>query len=121
MRKELRLKVWNKYGKKCAYCGCELEYKEMQVDHIRPQLHYEFGVKKDSPKYDKDDFRNLNPSCRGCNFYKSTYTVDEFRTNMTTIIERIKKPFIVRLAIKYGIITFKPFNGVFYFENKLNK
>ena len=34
MKKELRLKVWNKYGCKCAYCGEYLEYKKMQVDHI---------------------------------------------------------------------------------------
>lgn len=31
--KKTRIKVWEKYGKKCAYYGCDLEYKDMQVDH----------------------------------------------------------------------------------------
>lgn len=21
----------------CAYCGCEIDYKDMQVDHIKPK------------------------------------------------------------------------------------
>jgi 5-methylcytosine-specific restriction endonuclease McrA len=120
MDKEIRKKVWNKYGCKCAYCGEDLEYKNMQVDHIIPKLHFEFGVKNDIPNYDMNDFRNLNPSCRQCNFYKGTFTIDGFKHQMSTIIERIKKPFIVRLAMKYNIISFNTFDGEFYFE-KFNK
>lgn len=36
--KKTREKVWQKYDCKCAYCGAELEYKQMQVDHI--QAHW---------------------------------------------------------------------------------
>ncbi|MCB0743553.1 MAG: HNH endonuclease [Ignavibacteriae bacterium] len=118
MKKELRQKIWKKYNCKCAYCGEDLEYNKMQVDHIRPQFNYEYGVKDEIPPYVKDDIRNLNPSCRQCNFYKSTFTIEQFRSNMITIIERIKKPFIVRLGIKYGIVSIKPFDGKFYFEKK---
>lgn len=118
MKKELREKVWKKYDCKCAYCGEDLEYKNMQVDHIRPQYLYEYGSKSEIPEYDKDDLRNLNPSCRQCNFYKSTLDIEQFRKRLSTIIERIKKPFIVRLAIKYGIISFKPFGGKFYYEKR---
>ena len=32
-----RLKIYNKYGGHCAYCGREIEYKQMQVDHHFPQ------------------------------------------------------------------------------------
>ena len=32
--KKIRIKVWEKYNHHCAYCGCKLEYKDMQVDHI---------------------------------------------------------------------------------------
>jgi len=105
MKKELREKVWKKYNKRCAYCGEPLEYSKMQVDHIHPK--YNGG---------KDDIENYNPSCRQCNFYKSTFTIDAFREQLATITERIKKPFIVRLAMKYGIVSFKPFDGKFYFE-----
>lgn len=105
MKKETRIKIWNKYDCKCAYCGELLEYNKMQVDHIEPK--YLGG---------KDNIDNYNPSCRQCNFYKGTFSIDGFKKQLSTIHERIKKPFIVRLAIKYGIVKFKPFNGKFYFE-----
>jgi 5-methylcytosine-specific restriction endonuclease McrA len=109
MKKELRLKIWRKYDCKCAYCGQELAYKEMQVDHI--EAKYLGG---------SDEIDNYNPSCRQCNFYKNTFDIDGFRKRLSTIIERIQKPFIVRLAMKYGIVSFKPFGGKFYFE-KINQ
>lgn len=37
-----RLRVFNKYGGHCAYCGREMEIKEMQVDHMIP--HYPIVV-----------------------------------------------------------------------------
>ena len=105
MDAETRLKVWEKYNCKCAYCGEDLEYKKMQVDHIEAKH-----------KGGRDEINNYNPSCRACNFYKSTFSIDQFKQQLATITERIKKPFIVRLAIKYGIISFKPFDGKFYYE-----
>ena len=33
--KSIREKVYNKCNGHCAYCGCELEYKNMQVDHVK--------------------------------------------------------------------------------------
>ena len=38
MKKSDRIRVWNKYRQRCAYCGKLLEYKDMQVDHIIPRL-----------------------------------------------------------------------------------
>jgi len=105
MKKDIREQVWKKYNCKCAYCGEHLEYNKMQVDHIEPK--YKGG---------KDDIKNYNPACRQCNFYKSTFNLEQFKQQLITITERIKKPFIVRLAMKYGIISFKPFDGEFYFE-----
>lgn len=105
MKKELREKVWKKYDCKCAYCGEDLEYSKMQVDHIQSQSNG-----------GNDEIGNYNPSCRPCNFYKSDFDIEGFRNQLSTITERIKKPFIVRLAMKYGIISFKPFDGRFYFE-----
>lgn len=105
MKKSTREEVWKKYNCKCAYCGEDLPLNKMQVDHIYPK--YKGG---------KDEIENYNPSCRQCNFYKSDFTLDAFRNQMLTITERIKKPFIVRLALKYGIIEFKKWDGKFYFE-----
>lgn len=30
----MRKKLYEKYNHRCAYCGCELEYKDMQIDHV---------------------------------------------------------------------------------------
>ena len=30
-----RIALYNRYNQRCAYCGCNLEYKDMQVDHIK--------------------------------------------------------------------------------------
>lgn len=34
MKKIDRKKVFDKYNGHCAYCGRQIEYKDMQVDHI---------------------------------------------------------------------------------------
>ena len=67
--KRIREQVYQKYNGHCAYCGCELEYKDMQVDHVASVYLYN-GT---------NDIDNLMTSCRMCNFYKSTYSLDDFR------------------------------------------
>ena len=34
--KEIRERVWKKYDCHCAYCGKIIQYRDMQVDHIKP-------------------------------------------------------------------------------------
>lgn len=114
MKTELREKVFNKYNKKCAYCGKTIEYKDMQVDHIIPKER--FDTYKYKLDYGVDDFQNLNPACRSCNHYKRSYLLEEYRRLMMTIHERISTQYINKVAIDYGIIILKPFDGVFYFE-----
>ena len=105
MDKEIRKKVYEKYNGNCAYCGNSLEYKNMQVDHIQAKR---CGG--------KDELKNYNPSCKQCNFYKSTLTLESFRKKISTLEDRLKKIFIFRLALKYNIISLRPFYGKFYFE-----
>jgi len=106
-RKETREKVWLKYNKHCAYCGKDLEYKDMQVDHLYPKT---YGG--------NDDLINLMPSCRRCNHYKRAETLEGFRELMVTLYDRIKSQYISKVAIDYGIIVIKPFDGIFYFEKE---
>ena len=35
----VRRLVYNKFDGRCAYCGQPIEFKDMQVDHIKPALH----------------------------------------------------------------------------------
>lgn len=114
LTKDERMEVYNKYNGHCAYCGCKLEFKDMQVDHIDSKFRAEYNNKEC-----KEDITNYNPACRQCNFYKSTYTADEFRTNISKkLLPNLQKTFNYRMALKYGLITenIKPI--VFYFERK---
>ena len=112
MKKELRIQVYNKYKGHCSYCGKEIEYKDMQVDHIIPKHTFD-NIK------DADYKENYNPSCRRCNYYKGGESIEAFRNWMKTIHERIQLPFLSRVGLDYGIMVLKPFNGVFYFEKNV--
>lgn len=100
----------------CAYCGCELEYKDMQVDHIDSvYTHCDYAKEKTLSEINEDD--NLMPTCRQCNLYKSTFDLEEFRNRLTSVMmENLQKTFQYRLALKYGLIE-EIINPVeFYFE-----
>ena len=109
MYKPLRIRVHDKYDGHCAYCGKSIEYIDMQVDHIDPH-HL-------NPK--RNDFNNLNPSCRRCNHYKRALSLEDFRKIwLGKLHERLAKQYKVKVALDYGIITLKPFDGKFYFEKQ---
>lgn len=113
MKKELREKVHFKYCGKCAYCGTDIQYKDMQVDHIMPKSRFHLCT---IIGLHVDDFINLNPICRRCNHYKRVYTVEEFRKVMLSLHTKIAKQYLYKVADDYGMITLKPFDGKFYFE-----
>ncbi len=112
-RQELRQKVWLKYNKHCAYCGKELEYKDMQIDHLKPLAYAPFP---DDKKSEVNSFENLMPSCRRCNHYKRANNLEQFRRLIETLHERIESQYIMKVAIDYGVIEIRPFNGKFYYE-----
>lgn len=96
-----RREVFGKTGGRCAYCGCILEFKEMQVDHA-VSLH----------NHGTDDLSNLMPSCRQCNYYKRGSNVEGFRKKLKRAFARERKSeFVRRLEEKYG-----GWNGEFWFE-----
>ena len=98
-----RERIYAKYDGRCAYCGTKLRHRDMQVDHIIPKA---FGGGNEES--------NLAPACRQCNYYKTANPLDVFRKQMMTLHERVIDTFIVRLAMKYGIVKIIPWDGVFY-------
>ena len=108
--KKQREQIYNKYNGRCAYCGQEIEYKNMQVDHIKAK--YIGG---------KNEKTNYVPSCRACNFYKSTLDIEDFRIRIETIPQRLNRIFIFRLAVKYGLIEIKNKKIKFLGEENGNK
>lgn len=108
LTKKQREEVYNKYQGHCAYCGCKLEYKDMQVDHFAP--YHIFG--------DNTKLSNLMPACRQCNFRKSSLTIEKFRTDLEETADRLRRDnFMFRLAEKYGIVSVSTSPIKFYYEN----
>lgn len=106
-----RLKIYNKCGGHCAYCGKNIEFKQMQIDHVIPKARQYRIMDKDL-----NDEDNLLPTCRSCNHYKRDYDLEQFRHSIMTLHERAASHYIGKVALDYGIIKLKPFDGKFYFE-----
>lgn len=108
--KKMRQVVYDKFGGRCAYCGREIAYKDMQIDHIHPQ--YLGGC---------NDMENLYPSCRMCNFRKGTSSIENFRKEIEWQAEGVCKTFQGRMSLAYGLIERVNKPIVFYFETLTNK
>ena len=102
--KKIRLLVYEKCNHRCAYCGCELEYKDMQVDHVK-SVFANTDVSHTMTEEEMYSEKNFLPACRQCNFYKSCGNLESFREALTsTLMRNLQKTFQYRLAIKYGLI-----------------
>ena len=117
-REDVRLK----YGGKCAYCGCDLQ-KGWHVDHIEPKFRNweEVTLRGFKRERGKDDVSNYNPACPRCNRWKGTWSVEEFRREISLQLERLERdsaPF--RMARDYGLIEEKDIKVEFYFEKHLD-
>lgn len=119
--KHSREDIHAKYGGRCAYCGIEVVVKKskptdnkMHIDHIHPKFHG--GT---------NDIENLTPSCKRCNLWKKTFSLEEFRREIGLQVWRLKEQSAgFRLALDYGLVTVpgeprvinQPIEVVFYFE-----
>ena len=106
--KKTREIVYEKYGRRCAYCGREIAYKDMQVDHFYPQSNFTF----ENP----DRLGNLMPSCRMCNHYKRAHSLETFRSYIEEIPRKLRQNYIYKVGLVYEnvIEEVKPIR--FYFE-----
>lgn len=116
--------IFDKYGGRCAYCGCTLS-KGWHIDHIEPILR-DSKWNKDKTKFvqagtcrkpENENLQNLNPSCASCNIQKNSFTVEQFRSNIkesTQSLNRYSTKY--RLAKKYGLIQETATLVKFYFE-----
>jgi 5-methylcytosine-specific restriction endonuclease McrA len=104
--KEIRQAVYEKCGKRCAYCGCPLEYKDMQVDHAVP---LKIGG--------QDNISNYMPSCRSCNHYKSTLDIEGFREYLSGIHKRLRRDNVTyNIAERFGVVRHVTDDIIFYYE-----
>lgn len=113
LTKEQRQQVYEKYNGHCAYCGCELEYKDMQVDHLIPLRNWDGSKTEDELWH----MNNLMPSCRLCNHYKRGNSLEIFREQIEKIPFKLNRDnYIYKVGVKYGIIMPKECKILFYFE-----
>lgn len=101
--------VYKKYNAHCAYCGKEIEYKDMQVDHLIPVNGWnEQGT---------NDIENLMPSCRRCNHYKRANSLEGFRELIADIPKKLKRDnYIYKVGLDYGNVVENKKPIEFYFE-----
>lgn len=86
---------------RCAYCGCELRYRHMQVDHV-VSLH----------NHGKDDITNMVCSCRDCNHLKGACSLEGFR-------RRLKKFLKIPPSTDFQRRVYEKYHnwrGLFWFE-----
>lgn len=107
--------IKSKFGGKCAYCGCELG-KKWHVDHVKAVYRnrgYDGGMWK--PEHDCED--NKFPACVPCNLFKSVFSIEEFRNEISLQAERARKHSVnFRTAERFGLIEIKQKPVVFWFE-----
>jgi 5-methylcytosine-specific restriction endonuclease McrA len=116
MGKINREEVYNRYEGHCGYCGKDITLKEMQIDHIIPKWKLQDPIYFNTTAEQVECFENYMSSCRRCNHYKRGDTLEQFRTKMKTLHERIEKEYINKVGIDFKIIQLTPFDGIFYFE-----
>lgn len=112
-----RDKIWQMFGCKCAYCGCDLQSssgKHMHVDHVKPLVrNWWNGTSVHGENHTEE---NLFPACPQCNLYKSSLDIEMFRDWVADTIRKIGKFTLYRNALRFGMIEIKEWDKVFWFE-----
>ena len=122
MKKDIRKQIYDKYQGHCAYCGCELEYKDMQIDHITPIFHNIKGKNPYGVIQGTDDIENYNPSCRACNNRKSSFSIEAFRNELEKTHERMLRDNAnYRQMIRYGQIKLINEGKIKFFYEKVSQ
>lgn len=111
--KKLREQVKQKFDGRCAYCG-QLPDK-LCIDHLHP-----VAIKHKLKDLDIDDISNLMPACFSCNNYKSSFTLEQFRSSVVTSVLLARRYSVnFRVAERFGLISETEKTSVeFYFEQE---
>ena len=108
-KKEREL-ILKKTNGRCAYCGEPL-CRGFNIDHIAP-----FQYSRD------DSFDNLMASCRSCNNYKWSWSLEQFRKEIESSVDKLRQYSVnFRFAERYGLIKGDCFKKVFFYFETLKK
>ncbi len=114
-----RKSIHEKFGGHCSYCGKVLQIEKMQVDHFVPvfrgwknEVLEGFGMERGN---DQED--NLFPSCARCNRWKSTWNIEQFRTEVSLQIQRLnERSNNYRMAKDFGLVIETQSDVKFFYE-----
>lgn len=107
-----RIYVYNLCGGHCAYCGCSISIRQMQVDHYIP-LELAALV----PDQDLNSRGNYLPACRSCNNYKSSMNIEKFRLCITKFTDVLLRDSVTyKNAVRFGQIVPTQHVQQFYYE-----
>jgi 5-methylcytosine-specific restriction endonuclease McrA len=125
--------IFQKYGGKCAYCGCELQ-KGWHIDHLKPINRYSESVRDERGfvvrdenynvkrvmkigRPENDVLENMNPACASCNINKHSLTIEGFRDLINGFLNSLnQRSTQYKFAKKYGLLEETGNPVIFYFE-----
>lgn len=115
LTKNQRLELKQKFGGRCAYCGCELGDK-FHADHVEPVYRgYATPTGMLNPHNERLD--NYFPACPPCNLFKSVLSVEQFRKEVSQQVVRARTYSVnFRTAERFGLIQEIDKPVVFWFE-----
>lgn len=117
LNKKQREAIYAKYNGHCSYCGKEIAYKDMQVDHQIPQRRATARAGRGRLPIEKiENFDNYFPSCRRCNLHKRSVSLETYRRYVEEIPQKLLATFIYKAGLDYKLIEVKPRKIKFYFE-----
>ena len=118
LTKAQRAALKEKFGSRCAYCGCELG-ERWHADHFESVQRNWGEWAKDVPmlKPENDRLDNLMPSCAPCNLSKHSMKLEQWRSWLAGHVNSLNQYHpIYRLAKAYGLVVETGQPIVFYFE-----
>ena len=102
--KAVKERILNKYGGRCYLCG--LKPDKLAIDHKEPWIM----------THDNSE-TNLFPCCYACNNFKTIFTIEQLRFEISKQVERARKYSLnFRIAEKFFLIVETTNNVIFYFE-----
>jgi len=132
MKKSDRQKIFDKYGGKCAYCGCDLEsgWHVDEIEPVRRNYSHEWvddkqkgyggkWVRKTTGCANPDGFHidNQNPACPSCNINKHSDSLESFRKMIAHFVTTLNRDITqYKIAKRYGLIQETNIEVKFYFE-----
>lgn len=124
LSKKDRQIVHDKFGGKCAYCGCDL-VKGWHVDHLEPvrrTFEYRNG-KLSSNGFDHPERNNIGnymPACASCNINKHSMSLEDFRSAIKGFMNHLNNISVqYKIAKRYGLLTENNIEVKFYYETIL--